>query len=102
MRPGLTVSVGSFLRGGGTQVNVRATAGHTRGGVCCLRKDCIFTGDTLFVCSSGRTGFPGGSSKEIVQSLKRLATLEDSLKVYPGHDRTSTIAFENANTPFRK
>lgn len=100
--PDLTVSEGSSLMLGETQIKVLATPGHTKGGVCYLLKDCIFTGDTLFFCSCGRTDFPGGSSKEIMQSLKRLATLEDSLKVYPGHDRTSTIAFEKANNPFMR
>ncbi len=100
--PDLTVSDGSSLMLGETQIKVLATPGHTKGGVCYLLKDCIFTGDTLFFCSCGRTDFPGGSSKEIMQSLKRLATLEDSLKVYPGHDRTSTIAFEKANNPFMR
>lgn len=100
--PDLTVSEGSSLMLGETQIKVLATPGHTKGGVCYLLKNCIFTGDTLFFCSCGRTDFPGGSSKEIMQSLKRLATLEDSLKVYPGHDRTSTIAFEKANNPFMR
>ena len=100
--PDLTVSEGSSLMLGETQIKVLATPGHTKGGVCYLLKDCIFTWDTLFFCSCGRTDFPGGSSKEIMQSLKRLATLEDSLKVYPGHDRTSTIAFEKANNPFMR
>ena len=100
--PDLTISEGSSLMLGETQIKVLATPGHTKGGVCYLLKDCIFTGDTLFFCSCGRTDFPGGSSKEIMQSLKRLATLEDSLKVYPGHDRTSTIAFEKANNPFMR
>lgn len=100
--PDLTVSEGSSLMLGETQIKVLATPGHTKGGVCYLLKDCIFTGDTLFFCSCGRTDFPGGSSKEIMQSLKRLTTLEDSLKVYPGHDRTSTIAFEKANNPFMR
>lgn len=100
--PDLTVSEVSSLMLGETQIKVLATPGHTKGGVCYLLKDCIFTGDTLFFCSCGRTDFPGGSSKEIMQSLKRLATLEDSLKVYPGHDRTSTIAFEKANNPFMR
>lgn len=100
--PDLTVSEGSSLMLGETQIKVLATPGHTKGGVCYLLKDCIFTGDTLFFCSCGRTDFPGGSSKEIMQSLKRLAALEDSLKVYPGHDRTSTIAFEKANNPFMR
>ena len=56
--PDLTVSEGSSLMLGETQIKVLATPGHTKGGVCYLLKDCIFTGDTLFFCSCGRTDFP--------------------------------------------
>lgn len=100
--PDITVTEGSEIILGETVIKVLSTPGHTKGGVCYLLDDCIFTGDTLFFCSCGRTDFPGGSSKEIMQSLKRLSTLDDSLKVYPGHDRTSTIAFEKANNPFMR
>lgn len=98
----ITVSEGSEIMLGSTKIKVLATPGHTKGGVCYLLDDCIFTGDTLFFCSCGRTDFPGGSSAEIMQSLKRLSTLDGSLKVYPGHDRTSTIAFEKQNNPYMR
>lgn len=98
----ITVSEGSEIKLGSTKIKVLSTPGHTKGGVCYLLNDCIFTGDTLFFCSCGRTDFPGGSSKEIMQSLKRLSALDGSLKVYPGHDRTSTIAFEKQNNPYMR
>ena len=100
--PDITVSEGSEIILGETKIKVLATPGHTKGGVCYLLDDCIFTGDTLFFCSCSRTDFPGGSSKEIMQSLKRLSTLDGSLKVYPGHDRISTMAFEKANNPYMR
>lgn len=100
--PDITVSEGSEIMLGETKIKVLATPGHTKGGVCYLLDDCIFTGDTLFFCSCGRTDFPGGSDKEILQSLKRLSELDDSLKVYPGHERFSTMAFEKANNPYMR
>lgn len=98
--PDITVSDGSVIMLGETKIKVLSTPGHTKGGVCYLLDDCIFTGDTLFRGSCGRTDFPGGSSKEITESLKRLATLDDSLKVYPGHEGFSTIYFEKYNNPY--
>lgn len=100
--PDITVSEGSEIMLGETKIKVLATPGHTKGGVCYLLDDCIFTGDTLFFCSCGRTDFPGGSDKEILQSLKRLSELDDSLKVYTGHERFSTMAFEKANNPYMR
>ena len=80
----ILVAEGSEIMLGKTKISVIATPGHTKGGVCYLADDCIFTGDTLFFCSCGRTDFPGGSAKEIMQSLKRLSALDSALKVYPG------------------
>lgn len=100
--PDILVEEGSEIMLGETKIRVLATPGHTKGGVCYLLDDCIFTGDTLFFCSCGRTDFPGGSSKEIMQSLKRLSALDDSLRVYPGHDRATKIAFEKANNPYMR
>ncbi len=98
----ILVDEGSEIVLGETKISVMATPGHTKGGVCYLADDCIFTGDTLFFCSCGRTDFPGGSAKEIMQSLKRLSALDSSLKVYPGHDRFSTIGFEKQNNPYMR
>lgn len=98
----ILVSEGSEFFLGNTKINVLSTPGHTKGGVCYLLDDMIFTGDTLFFCSCGRTDFPGGSVTEMMQSLKRLSQLNPDLKVYPGHDRASTIAFERQNNPYMR
>lgn len=93
---------GDIITLGGTDIKVLSTPGHTKGGLCFIAEDCIFTGDTLFFCSCGRTDFPGGDDREMLQSLHRLSTLDESLKVYPGHDRFSTIAFEKQNNPYMR
>jgi hydroxyacylglutathione hydrolase len=85
----------------GTQIKVIHTPGHTQGCVCYLVNDDLFTGDTLFYESVGRTDLPGGSFKQIVSSIKeKLFVLDDNIKVYPGHGPTSTIGHEKANNQF--
>ncbi len=73
------------------------TPGHTKGSVCFLFKDFIFTGDTLFRGSIGRTDLRGGNDSELKSSLRIFKDLDDDLIVYPGHDETSTIKDELAN-----
>ena len=87
---------------GNTVFTVLATPGHTPGGVCYITEHCIFSGDTLFFCSCGRTDFPGGSSREIMDSLQKLAALPGDYTVYPGHDRFSTLNFERQHNPYMK
>lgn len=70
------------------------TPGHTPGSVCLLVEDALFSGDTLFAGSCGRTDFPGGSAREMTASLRRLKQLPDHLRVFPGHGSASTIAHE--------
>lgn len=98
----ITVNDGDIITLGSTKIKVMSTPGHTKGGVCYIADDNIFTGDTLFFCSCGRTDFPGGSSPEIIQSLKRIAALEGNYNIYPGHDRISTLDFERKNNPYIK
>lgn len=81
---------------------VMNTPGHTKGGVCYFCQDCVFTGDTLFRLSMGRTDFPGGDLVEMRKSLLKLAAINDDLNVYPGHNETSTLAFEKRNNPYMK
>ncbi len=99
---GIIVKDGDIITLGETKIKIMATPGHTKGGVCYIADDCIFTGDTLFFCSCGRTDFPGGSFSEIKQSLKRLADLSGDYKLYPGHDRVTTLAFERQNNPYMR
>lgn len=96
----IIISDGDKITLGETALTVLATKGHTKGGVCYIADDCIFTGDTLFYCSCGRTDFPGGSAPEILESLKKLASLDGDYKLYPGHDRASTLNFERKNNPY--
>jgi glyoxylase-like metal-dependent hydrolase (beta-lactamase superfamily II) len=72
------------------------TPGHTEGSVCLLAEDerLLFTGDTLFAGSWGRTDLPGGSADQMVDSLTRLSAMATDFKVLPGHGRQSTIADE--------
>lgn len=91
---------GDVITLGESEIKAIATPGHTKGGFCYVCDGKIFTGDTMFFCSCGRTDFPGGSPLEIVQSLKKIASLDGNLIVYPGHDRQSTLDFERANNPF--
>lgn len=73
---------------------VFATPGHTPGGVSLRCQDALFTGDTLFQGSCGRTDFPGGDMDEELRSLKKLCSLEGDYEVYPGHMDSTTLERE--------
>lgn len=100
--PDIIVDDGDVITIGSTKLKVLHTPGHTPGGVCYVGDGEIFSGDTLFFCSCGRTDFPGGSSRQIMESLKKIAALEGNLTVYPGHDRFSTLDFEREHNPYMK
>ena len=91
---------GDTLTLGSLTIRVMETPGHTQGSVCLLVGDVMFSGDTLFRGSCGRTDLRGGSYEEIMASLKRLGQLEGDYHVCPGHDRTSTLERERQYNPF--
>ena len=93
---------GATLSAGGLTAQVIATPGHTPGGACFLfaGQKLLLTGDTLFEGSCGRTDFPGGSPRQLNESLRRLAGLDPELTVVPGHGSITTIAREVASNPF--
>jgi len=91
---GDTLSLGSLT------IEVLHTPGHSKGSVTLKVGDVLFTGDTLFCGSCGRTDLRGGSYEEIMASLKRLGELEGDFHVCPGHDRTSTLERELKYNPF--
>jgi len=91
---GDTLSLGSLT------IEVLHTPGHSKGSVTLKAGDVLFTGDTLFCGSCGRTDLRGGSYEEIMASLKRLGELEGDFHVCPGHDRTSTLERERKYNPF--
>ena len=85
------------------KLQVLHTPGHTPGGICLYSKDegIVFTDDTLFADSIGRTDFPNGSMSQLLNSIKeKLFTLPDETKVYPGHGPITTIAHEKAHNQF--
>lgn len=95
LKEGDTVSLGNHT------IKVIETPGHTKGGLCFLVDDLLFTGDTLFQGSVGRTDFIGGDMGEIINSIKsKLLPLGDEVKVFPGHGPTSTIGFEKNRNPY--
>ena len=76
------------------------TPGHTPGSVCLMVEDAIFSGDTLFAGSCGRTDLPGGSWGSISASLKKLAALPGDYHVFPGHGGATTLENERKNNPY--
>lgn len=95
------LSDGDELILGGTKLSVIHTPGHSRGGICIYFEGSLFSGDTLFACSIGRTDLEGGSMDEIIDSIKgKLLTLPEDTAVYPGHGPSSTILIEKKRNPF--
>lgn len=87
----------------GFSVQVIHTPGHTEGSCCYYieEENLLFSGDTLFYGSVGRTDLPGGSMGEIVRSLHKLVdSLPEETEVYPGHDTSTTIGYEKRYNPF--
>ncbi len=85
----------------GMDFKVYATPGHTKGGMCLHAADVVFCGDTVFCESIGRTDLPGGSYKQILQSIKdKILVLDDETKLLPGHGPATTVAWERRRNPF--
>jgi len=92
---------GQRLQVGRYPITVLHTPGHSPGGVCLHAPGAVFTGDTLFAGSVGRTDFPGGSHEELVRGVvDKIFPLGDGLRVYPGHGPNSTIGHERLTNPF--
>jgi glyoxylase-like metal-dependent hydrolase (beta-lactamase superfamily II) len=88
------------LRINSLDIKFLATPGHSPGGFSIVIKDNIFTGDTLFAGSIGRTDLPGGSITAMRNSLKRIMAFPENYKVYPGHGPDSTVGIEIKENPF--
>jgi hydroxyacylglutathione hydrolase len=94
---------GQDLEIAGVNVRVIHTPGHTPGSLCLYAPDAglLFSGDTLFRESIGRTDLPGGDTEQILRSIsQRLFVLPDDTRVLPGHMQETTIAYERAHNPF--
>jgi glyoxylase-like metal-dependent hydrolase (beta-lactamase superfamily II) len=96
---------GDVIEQANIKLDVLHTPGHTPGGICLYSKDegIVFVGDTLFADSVGRTDMPGGSTTQLIKSIKqKLCPLPDETVVYPGHGPQTTISQEKENNPFLK
>lgn len=94
---------GSCVEQAGVKLQVLHTPGHTPGGICLYSREeaIVFTDDTLFAESIGRTDFPGGSMSQLVKCIKQeLCVLPGETIVYPGHGPSTTIAREKAHNQF--
>ena len=101
--PDILLEDGQVIEFGPLKLKVIHTPGHTRGGVCLYMEDgkVLFTGDTLFAGSVGRTDFEGGSMEDLMSSITgRLLPLGDEVRVLPGHGPESTIGEEREINPF--
>lgn len=98
----IVVSDSDVLDFGSENIEIIHTPGHTPGSVCYKIGDNLFSGDTLFRLSAGRTDFPGGSDADMIKSMKKLKSISQNMKVYPGHDRPTELDFEKCNNPFMR
>lgn len=98
---GTLLQNGDMVRAGELCFTVMHSPGHSPGSICLLGHGLLFTGDTLFAGSIGRTDLPGSSDSSMTGSLKKLLSLpDDSVKVYPGHGPSTTLALEKRTNPF--
>jgi len=100
-KPDGFIEEGHSIQVGDLSLSVLHTPGHSEGSVCYEAGNLVFTGDTLFRRSIGRTDTPGGDSRKIVQSiLDKLFVLPDNTKVLPGHGQSTTILEEKTLNPY--
>jgi glyoxylase-like metal-dependent hydrolase (beta-lactamase superfamily II) len=102
--PPCLVADGDIRTDGLCRYQVIATPGHSPGGVSFYFPDegVLFSGDTLFQGSVGRTALPGGDPRALVRSLQRLEILPDATRVYPGHGPPTTIGIEKRTNFFMR
>jgi|WetSurMetagenome_2_1015567.scaffolds.fasta_scaffold106558_2 hydroxyacylglutathione hydrolase len=99
--PDGTLFDGQEIEVGTYKIKVIHTSGHSPGGVCLYAPGVVFTGDTLFAGSIGRTDFPGGDHQKLIKGVReKIFPLGDDLRVYPGHGPATTIGQERMRNPF--
>lgn len=91
---------GSQIKFGNETLKVLHTPGHTAGSICLIGDKVLFSGDTLFASSIGRTDFVEGSPSDMKASLEKIRQLPDNLLVYPGHGESTLLGQEKRVNPF--
>lgn len=96
----IALSDGDTIKLGDSELRFIHTPGHTMGSGCYVVDELMFSGDTLFYLSIGRTDFPTGDSSVMMSSLKRLADLDTDYVVLPGHSEMTKLSFEKKHNPY--
>jgi glyoxylase-like metal-dependent hydrolase (beta-lactamase superfamily II) len=97
----LLVDDGDYLDAGGIRFEIIHTPGHTPGGICIKAGNSVFTGDTLFKGSIGRTDLANGNYEDIISSIKnKLLVLDNTTEILPGHGESTSVGYERVNNPF--
>ena len=91
---------GDEIEVGSLRFRVLRTPGHSFGSVTLYSSGCLFTGDTLFAGSVGRTDLPGGNADWLANSLRRLTSMDPRMSIFPGHGGPSTLDIEIHKNPF--
>ena len=94
------IKEGDVITQGSMEISVIETPGHTAGSVCFIIDDCMFTGDTLFHRTIGRTDHFSGDTPTEIQSVKRLAALDKNYRLYCGHGADTDLDTERKTNPF--
>jgi glyoxylase-like metal-dependent hydrolase (beta-lactamase superfamily II) len=96
-----SVTEGDRIAAGTLELEVVHTPGHSPGSISLVAPDAVFSGDTLFAGSIGRTDLPGGDGQALLGAVRsKLFVLDEALMVYPGHGPTTTLGAERASNPF--
>ncbi|MBR6620532.1 MAG: MBL fold metallo-hydrolase [Clostridia bacterium] len=104
MKADIILNDGDVISFGEVQLKVLYTPGHSEGSVCYVDElnKIIFSGDTLFCLTVGRTDFITGSFEKMMESVKKLSLYDDEYAVYPGHNRSTTIGFERKRNRYMR
>lgn len=104
MKADIILNDGDVISFGEVQLKVLHTPGHSEGSVCYVDElnKIIFSGDTLFCLTVGRTDFITGSFEKMMESVKKLSLYDDEYAVYPGHNRSTTIGFERKRNRYMR
>lgn len=100
IQPDIFLEDGDIISLGTLKIHVIHTPGHTEGGVCYICQNVLFSGDTLFSGSVGRTDFDYGNTEQILQSVQRIKNLNGDYKIMPGHGSITTLEKERRENPY--
>ena len=100
-RPDVQLNGGEDLQLGTYTIKVLHTPGHSPGGLCFYAPGAVFTGDSIFAGSIGRTDFAGGDHRLLIEGVRsKILSLDGDLRIYPGHGPASTVERERKTNPF--